>query len=98
MRSTRVSSECPWAIKIADAVPLCSLETLGMEETGANDSELSAVISTATYREDIVRILDPQRLYLQAAKILNDDWSRPAPSRVTIDHRNRIDSDSEVVL
>ncbi|TWT83799.1 CheW-like domain protein [Planctomycetes bacterium CA13] len=64
-----------WAIQIAEAASLESLEALGTAESRADDTSQSPVMGTAMFREEIVRILDSVTLYRQVRRVLEELWN-----------------------
>ena len=66
-----------WALLIAEAAALESLETIVTPEARMDDTKLTAVMGTAMYRDQIVRVLNPNSLYRLAQQALEDLWRRP---------------------
>ncbi len=52
-----------WAMRIAQAAALESLETIAAPSGRHADSAISPVVGTAIYADQVVRVLDPTRLY-----------------------------------
>ncbi len=70
-----------WAIRIAEALALESLETLSSPEIRQDDSASSPIIGTAVQGDQIVRVLNPERLYQLTNQALEIQWSgRPTAS------------------
>jgi chemotaxis signal transduction protein len=65
-----------WALLIAEAAALESLETIMSPESRLDDSYQSPVMGTAMYQDQIVRVLDPNRLFRLAQQTLDTTWSR----------------------
>ncbi|MGD9855796.1 MAG: chemotaxis protein CheW [Planctomycetaceae bacterium] len=64
----------PWALPISRAF---GLESLEMASTGEaiGDVPRSVVKGTASFRDGVVRVLDPDRLYHDAVDVLCDVWT-----------------------
>jgi hypothetical protein len=71
----------PWALLIAEAVALESLETLLTPEGSWEEMNQSPVMGTAMYRNQIVQVLDPNRLAQFAQQVFDDLWCAHAPAR-----------------
>ena len=65
-----------WALLIAEAAALESLETILAPESRMDDSH-SPVMGTAMFNDQIVRVLDPNRLFRLAQQTLETTWTRP---------------------
>jgi chemotaxis signal transduction protein len=65
-----------WALLIAEAAALESLETIMSPESRLDDSHQSPVMGTAMFHDQIVRVLDPNRLFRLAQQMLDSTWSR----------------------
>ena len=63
IRGTGGNGVGAWALRIAETAALESLETLGSPESRSDDANLTPVIGTAMFRDQIVRVLDPTSLY-----------------------------------
>lgn len=66
-----------WSLLIAEAAALESLETIVSPEVRVDETNLSAVMGTAMFRENIVRVLNPNSLFRLAQHALEDAWGRP---------------------
>lgn len=69
-----------WAIRIAEANALQSLETLGSPEVRSGDDNLNLILSTGMFRNHVVRVLDPSGLYRHVRTILEGTWEVCQPS------------------
>ncbi len=69
-----------WALLIAEAAALESLETILAPESRLDDSHQSPVMGTAMFNEQILRVLDPNRLFRLAQQTLETSWHRPHAS------------------
>lgn len=69
-----------WALAIAEAAALESLETIVNPETKNDDAGLNAVIGTAMYGEQIVRVLNPNSLFRLGQQALESLWCRAQPT------------------
>jgi chemotaxis signal transduction protein len=70
-----------WALGIAEAAAIESLETLVAPETRIDDGNSSPVLGTAMFRNQIVRVLDPNTVFRLAQQALENQWRRaPQPS------------------
>lgn len=63
-----------WSLLIAEAASLESLETIVSPEAQMDDARLSAVMGTAMFRDQIVRVLNPKSLFRLAQQALDDQW------------------------
>ena len=66
-----------WALLIAEAAALESLETIVTPEARMDDAKISAVMGTAMHHDQIVRVLNPNNLYRLAQQALESCWRRP---------------------
>lgn len=64
-----------WALLVDEVVALEPLETLTMPDARSVDHRQAAVLGTATFRDQVVRVLDPNRLYRSAEHRLRDSWN-----------------------
>jgi len=79
-----INGSSVWALLIAEAAALESLETLITPEARMDDANHTPVMGTAMFRDQIVRVLDPNRIFRRAQQTLEDLWSLPAhPLRKT---------------
>ncbi len=74
-----------WAIRIAEASALESLDTLSSPDLRSDDAA-SPVIGTAVRGDQIVRVLNPEKLYQLTSQALEQAWSQrlasfPTPTR-----------------
>jgi chemotaxis signal transduction protein len=74
------SGNSPWSLLIDEAAALESLETIVTPEVRSDDAQLTAVIGTAMFRDQIVRVLNPNSLYRLAQQALEELWAE-APIR-----------------
>lgn len=65
-----------WALLIAEAAALESLETILAPESRMDDSHQSPVMGTAMFNDQILRVLDPNRLFRLAQQTLETSWNR----------------------
>ena len=77
-----------WAMLIAEAAALESLETLVTPDLRPDDLNPTPVTGTAMYREQIVRVLDPITLYRMAQQSLESHW-RGAQNPIRISHEDQ---------
>lgn len=70
-----INGSSVWAILIAEAAALESLETILSPESRMEDSHLSPVMGTAMFDEQILRVLDPNRLFRLAQQTLETSWN-----------------------
>lgn len=75
-----LSGSSVWALLIVEAAALESLETIVTPEARMDDVRISAVLGTAMYRDQIVRVLNPNNLYRLAQQALEECWRRPQPA------------------
>lgn len=68
-----------WALRIAEAASIESLETLVAPEMRMDDRNLTPVIGTAMFRDQIIRVLDPNLVFQLAQHALEDDWHNHHP-------------------
>lgn len=73
-----------WSLLIAEAAALESLETIVTPETRMDDVNLSAVMGTAMFRDQIVRVLNPNSLFRLAQQALENLWCTTANSPITL--------------
>jgi chemotaxis signal transduction protein len=71
----------PWALLIAEAVALEALETILTPEGSWEESNPSPVMGTAMYRDQIVQVLDPNRLLQFAQQVFDDLWYSCSPDQ-----------------
>jgi len=64
-----------WALSVSEVTALQSLETLVNPEMRLNEIRLAAVMGTATYQNEVIRVLDPKKLYRLAQELLQDSWA-----------------------
>lgn len=64
-----------WALLVEEVVALESLETLIDPDARSSDVGASAVMGTATCRDQVVRVLDPNSLYRRAEELLRSCWT-----------------------
>lgn len=81
-----INSSSVWALQIAEAAALESLETLVAPEARMDDLNPTPVTGTAMFRDQIVRVLDPMIIVRMARQSLENLW-RAAPN--SIQHFNQ---------
>ncbi|MEM1068176.1 MAG: chemotaxis protein CheW [Planctomycetota bacterium] len=64
-----------WAIPVAEAAALESLETLITPELRHEDSNPNLIMGTAIFRDQIVRVLDANAVLRLAQKSLEETWT-----------------------
>jgi len=69
-----------WAILISEVTALQPLETLGAPEPRSGDEDLNLLLSTAMFRRNVIRVLDPSSLYRHVRTILEKTWDNLTPS------------------
>ena len=62
-----------WSIRIAEAIGLKSLDTIGASEL-SGDANHHGVVGTATCGDNFVRVLNPDQLYQRVAQQLESSW------------------------
>lgn len=75
-----INGQGGWALLIAEAAALESLETLVTPEARSDDLNQSAIMGTSMYRGQVVRVLDPTRVYQLAQRVLEQFWQRSQAS------------------
>jgi chemotaxis signal transduction protein len=65
----------PWALMVDQVVGLDSLEVSLDSDVRVPNGWTAAVMGSATYRDQVVRVLDPNRLYRLAEEELQSEWS-----------------------
>lgn len=73
-----INGSSVWAMQIAEAAALESLETLVAPEARMDDLQPTPVTGTAMFREHIVRVLDPMIIYQMAQQSLQSLWRAAA--------------------
>lgn len=76
-----LSGRVSWAVRVAEAAALESLETLISPESRVEDGAASPVMGTAMFRDQIVRVLDPNAILRLAQKSLEQSWQPIALNR-----------------
>ncbi len=78
----------PWAVPISRALDLEALETASTADTDWSDPVTRAVVGTATFRDEVVRVLDADALYRLAEELLESVWrlGRSADDSRLADH------------
>lgn len=66
----------PWALRIAQAAGLVLLDAVATTDSRGDDRGHSPVVGTAVHEDEVVRVLDPARLYAVVSQALEDDWQR----------------------
>ena len=69
-----------WGILVTEATVLESLETIMAPESRLEEMCQTPVMGTAMWREQIVRVLDPKRIFRLAQQSLEDAWGSPRQS------------------
>jgi chemotaxis signal transduction protein len=72
-----INGSAPWALLIAEAAALASLETVMASDPRIDEAKQTPVMGTAMYRDQILRVLDPNRLYSFAQQALDHMWRPP---------------------
>jgi len=70
-----INGHSPWSFLIAEAAALQSSETLIAPDGRGDDASQTAMMGTAMYRGQIVRVLDPTRLFRLAQRTLEGFWA-----------------------
>lgn len=83
-----INSGSVWAMLIDEAAALESLETLVTPDNRIDDMDPTPVTGTAMFRDQIVRVLDPNVVFRMARESLEDYW-RGAPNSVRDSHREQ---------
>lgn len=76
-----------WGLLIDEIVALESVETSLNPELRLQDGRYAAVMGTATYQNQVIRVLDAHSLYRRAEEALQICWSKlsdPASGRATV--------------
>ncbi|MCG8653485.1 MAG: chemotaxis protein CheW [Pirellulales bacterium] len=81
-----INGSCVWAMAIAEAAALESLETLVTPDVRMDDLQPSPVMGTAMFRDQIVQVLDPNNLFRMAQQSLEGLWQDTTHS---VHHANR---------
>lgn len=68
-------SEGPWALPIQRALSLSTLEVAMTEVGTAADARTSGIVGTATFRDQVIRVIEPSWLYRVAAESLDTHWA-----------------------
>jgi len=76
-----LSGRVSWAIRVAEAAALESLETLISPESRSDEGTATPVMGTAMFRDQIVRVLDPNAILRLAQKSLEQSWQPIAVNR-----------------
>jgi chemotaxis signal transduction protein len=69
-----------WALRISEAASIESLETLVAPESRMDDGSPTPIIGTAMFRDQIVRVLDPNIVFRLAQQALEEHWQSRNPS------------------
>ena len=83
-----VNGSSVWAMQIAEAAALESLETLVAPEARMDDLNTTPVTGTAIFRDQIVRVLDPVIVFRMAQQSLETLW-RAAPNSIRNFHEEQ---------
>jgi chemotaxis signal transduction protein len=65
-----------WAIRIAEAAGLETLDTIASTDTFHSNANSQGVVGTATHGDKFVRVLNPDQLYQTTHRALEASWSR----------------------
>ncbi|MGI9471970.1 MAG: chemotaxis protein CheW [Rubripirellula sp.] len=69
-----------WGILIAEAAALESLETIVTPDSRLDEANHSPVMGTAMFRDQIVRVMDSNRIFGLAQRSLEKAWESPQQS------------------
>ena len=83
-----VNGGSAWAMQIAEAAALESLETLVAPEARMDESNPTPVTGTAMFRDQIVRVLDPMIIFRMAGQSLQSLW-RATPTSIRHFHQEQ---------
>ncbi len=72
-----INGSTVWALLIAEAAALESLETIITPDIRSDDVNQTPVMGTAMFRDRIVRVLDPNGIFRLAQQALENLWSSP---------------------
>ncbi len=75
-----LSGRVTCAIRVAEAAALESLETLIAPELRHEDGNPNLILGTAMFRDQIVRVLDPNAVLRLAQKSLEESWQHATAS------------------
>ncbi|MGB0599151.1 MAG: chemotaxis protein CheW [Rubripirellula sp.] len=67
-----------WAMPVAEAAAVESLETLMTPELRHEDGNPNLIMGTSIFRGQIVRVLDEKAVLKLAQKLLEESWHHPA--------------------
>lgn len=67
---------CQWSLLISESIALEPIETIAAQ-AGRADQLHNAIIGTAIYRDQIVRVLNPSRLLALVQSSFESYWSHP---------------------
>lgn len=83
-------SNGPWAVLVDRVVGLESLEVSISQDIHSADDWSAAMIGSATLRNQVIRILEPSRVYRLADTILRHSWTKMSRGtmRDTLDDSN----------
>lgn len=65
-----------WAIRIAEAAGLETLDTIASTDTFQSNANSQGVVGTATHGDKFVRVLNPDQLYKTTHQALEASWSQ----------------------
>lgn len=68
-----------WGCLVDRVAALESLETSLARESDLDGGWSSPIIGTATYRDEVARVLEPEAMYRLAQQLLEDFWSHRTP-------------------
>ncbi|NND99127.1 MAG: chemotaxis protein CheW [Pirellulaceae bacterium] len=73
-----IDGNATWALRIAEAGSIESLEVLSNAEPHQDEPPESVELGTATHRDQIVRVLDHNGVYRNAKRLVASHWGTPA--------------------
>lgn len=83
-----INGSSVWAILIAEAAALESLETLIAPEARMDDLNPTPVTGTAMFRDEIIRVIDPMIVFRMAQQSLESLW-RTTPNSIRRFHEHK---------
>ena len=81
----------PWAVLVDEVAALAPLEVSVDGEAKTPDSWAAVVLGSATFRERVVRALDPNRLHRLAEQELSREWDRLGTPSVVVPARSALE-------
>jgi chemotaxis signal transduction protein len=74
------SGEGPWALPVQRALSLQALEIAVGETVLGGHRQVSGILGTATFRDQVLRIIDAAWLYRRAHEVIESRWNRELTS------------------